>query len=154
MKKPTLFTLLLCGLLTVPLMATTYRVNNKVADNTSAKIYSTITKAQDAAQNGDTIMVEGSPDVYSDTFECTKRLIIKGPGYFLDENPGISANKLSARVGYIVFNQGSEGSVLIGVSLGNVAINSEGGGDITFRRCCLDAFYSNHDCENIAPDRY
>jgi hypothetical protein len=149
MKKTILLTLFLCGLLTIPLMATTYRVNNKVADNASLKIYSTLAKAQDAASNGDTIMLEGSQDNYSDVFQCTKQLIIKGPGYFLDENPGISANKLSANVNSINFTQGSKGTVLVGVSLG-YAYSFTGGDDITFRRCRINTFLAQHNCENIA----
>ncbi len=150
MKRTLLIALFLCGIFTIPLTATTYRVNNKVTDNAAAKIYSTLDKAQEAASNGDTIMLEGSPDVYSTTtLNCTKRLIIKGPGYFLDENPGISANKLSAHIAYINFNQGSEGSVLIGVSMGSVNINA-GGNDITFRRCCFTWFNVYSNCENIA----
>ena len=149
MKKTLLLTLFLCCLLTFPLTATTYRVNNKVADNATLKIYSTLDKAQTAAINGDTIMLEGSQDVYSTTFDVTKRLIIKGPGYFLDENPGISANKLPANVTNINFKAGSKGSVFIGVSLGNASI-SQGGNDITFRRCRIEHFVYNDNCENIA----
>jgi len=100
MKKAILLMVLLCILLTVPLLATTFRVNNKVSDNAGAKIYSTLEKAQEAASNGDTIMLEGSQDDYLTAFDLTKRLIIKGPGYFLDENPGISANKLPAVIYY------------------------------------------------------
>jgi hypothetical protein len=148
MKKAILLMMLLCILLTVPLLATTFRVNNKVSDNAAAKIYSTLEKAQIAASNGDTIMLEGSQDNYSGTFQCTKRLIIKGPGYFLDENPGISANKLSAHISDMYFMDGSKGSVIIGVSLGNVFIYT-GGNDITFRRCRLEYFAYIDNCENI-----
>jgi hypothetical protein len=149
MKKAILLTMLLRILLAVPLLATTFRVNNKVPDNAAAKIYSTLEKAQEAASNGDTIMLEGSPDIYTDVFQCAKRLVIKGPGYFLDENPGISANKLSAQVSDIYFMDGSMGSTIIGVSLGTVQIYT-GGDNITFRRCCLDKFYYTISCENIS----
>jgi hypothetical protein len=148
MKKLILLTLFLSGIFTVPLTATTFRVNNKLTDNATLKIYSTLSKAQDAANNGDTIMLEGSPDPYSD-FQCTKRLIIKGPGYFLGENPGISANKLYAVINQINFSEGSLGSVLIGVTLNNVAIYT-GGNNITFRRCCIANSVYQTNCENIA----
>ena len=149
MKKTILLTLFLYGLFSVPLTATTYRVNNKLADNASLKIYSTIQGAYDAAQNGDTIMLEGSPDSYSTGFNFVKRLIVKGPGYFLGENPGISANKLSAVINSISFYTGSEGSVLIGVTLNSVD-QYTGGNNLTFRRCCIDYFAAHSNCENVA----
>jgi hypothetical protein len=149
MKKAFFSTMLLCSLLTIPLYATTFRVNNKVPDNAASKIYSTLDKAQLAASNGDTIMLDGSQDDYSGVFQCAKRLVIKGPGYFLDENPGISANKLAAKISNIYFMDGSKGSVLIGVSFGSVQIYA-GGDNITFRRCCLDQFYYTTSCENIS----
>ncbi len=149
MKKAISLTMLICTLMTVPLVAATFRVNNKAPDNAAAKIYSTLEKAHEAASNGDTIMLEGSPDIYADVFQIAKRLVIKGPGYFLDENPGISANKLSARVSSIYFMDGSKGSVIIGVSIGNAQIYAEGD-NITFRRCCLEQFYYTTSCENIS----
>src|SRR5665647_839991 len=149
MKKAILLMVLLCILLTVPLLATTFRVNNKVPDNAGAKIYSTLENAQEAASNGDTIMLEGSQDHYSTTFELTKRLIIKGPGYFLDENPGISANKLPANINNISCKDGSKGSVFIGVSLPIINVYT-GGDDITFRRCCITYFGLVTNCENIS----
>ena len=148
MKKFILLFLFFCGLLTIPLTGTTFRVNNKLSDNAPANIYNTIQKAHDAAQNGDTIMLEGSPDIYSASFNFVKRLIIKGPGYFLGENPGISANKLSAVINSISFYTGSEGSVLIGVTLGSVH-HYTGGNNLTFRRCCIDDFAAHSNCENI-----
>jgi hypothetical protein len=135
MKKTILLTLLLCGLLTVPLTASTFRVNNKLTSNPAAKIYSAIQAAHDAAYNGDTLMIEGSAQTYSG-FTCTKKLVIKGPGYFLDENPGISANKLSAQIGeQNYFNVGSSGSLIMGIVITySLNINDN---NITVRRCNL-----------------
>ena len=135
MKKLIFLTLFLCGLLTVPLTASTYRVNNKLTDNPSAKIYSTIQAAHDAASVGDTLMIEGSSDEYS-AFTSTKRLVIKGPGYNLDENPGMSANKLSAKIGgQCSFNAGSVGSLIMSVVFTvYLYINDN---NITVRRCNL-----------------
>ena len=133
MKKLIFLTLFLCGLLTVPLTASTYRVNNKLTDNPSAKIYSTIQAAHDAAYNGDTLMIDGSSDSYSG-FTSTKRLIIKGPGYLLDENPGMSANKLSAKIGgECYFNAGSAGSLIMGIEISYTFIVSDD--NIMVRRC-------------------
>jgi hypothetical protein len=138
MKKLLLLTLFLCGLLTVPLLAQsfrTYRVNNMLTQNPAAKIYTTVQAAHDAANNGDTILVEGSPVQYSDDFNCGKKLVIKGPGYFLHENPGISANKARAEVWGVTFGAGSAGSVIMGIECYfHLVINVD---DITVRRCHL-----------------
>lgn len=148
MKKTILLSVLLCGLLTIPLMASTFRVNNKLADNVSAKIYTTIQKAHDAAYNGDTLMIDGSSESYNNGFTCTKKLVIKGPGYFLDENPGISANKLPAKIsGNISFNDGSAGSMIIGIQSSNFLYISED--NISIRRCNIYGGLSIYTHENI-----
>jgi len=146
MKKAIILTLFLYGLLGGTLMAGTYRVNNKLTNDPSAKIYSNLQDAHDAAYNGDTLMIEGSPDSYSG-ITCTKRLVIKGPGYYLDENPGISANKLSAKVyGYSYFNTGSDGSLVMGVEFDyTLEIFDD---NITVRRCILSGIYVGSN-ENI-----
>lgn len=135
MKKTIILLLFVFGLLAPSLMAGTYRVNNKLDNNPSAKIYSNLEDALDAAYNGDTLMIEGSPDSYYSILACTKRLVIKGPGYYLDENPGMSANKLSAKVSGIILNSGSEGSLIMGIQFDSpVQINDD---NITLRRCIL-----------------
>jgi len=148
MKKTIFLTMFVCGLFTISLTASTFRVNNKLTDNASAKIYSTIQKAHDAAYNGDTLMIDGSSQPYSGAFTCTKKLVIKGPGYFLDENPGISANKLSAKISTsIYFNKGSAGSLIIGVDCyySTIYIQED---NITIRRCQVYEVYF-YSSENI-----
>jgi hypothetical protein len=145
MKKIFIFTIFLSGLLGFTLMAGTFRVNNQLANNPTAKIYTNLQDAHDAAYNGDTLMVEGSPINYSG-LTCSKRLIIKGPGYFLDENPGMSANKLSAQIGSISFQAGSKGSLVMGID-GGIYIDED---DITIKRCRVCGIYLYWGpCENI-----
>jgi len=128
-------------------MAGTYRVNNKLTDNPTANIYSNLQDAHDAAYNGDTLMIEGSPDSYTG-LNCTKRLVIKGPGYYLDENPGISANKLAVFVyGEIVFNAGSNGSLIMGIRSGYSFIIYDD--NITVRRCNIGYSVYLGNSENI-----
>jgi hypothetical protein len=148
MKKTILLSVFLSGLLTVQLSASTFRVNNKLSDNASAKIYTTLQKAHDAAYNGDTLMIDGSSLSYNDVFYCTKRLVIKGPGYFLDENPGISANKLSAKIGNtLYFQNGSAGSIILGIEFSNSYLYIQDD-NITIRRCNLYEIYL-YSSENI-----
>ena len=149
MKKNLLLVIFFCGLLTVPLLATTYRVNNRLSDNPAAKIYSDIQGAHDAASNGDTIMLEGSPEIYFASFNFSKKLIVKGPGFFLDENPGISANKLPAIISSIGFHEGSKGSVIIGVTFDAFIYFYNGSSDITIRRCYLSGLNWGNSNENI-----
>jgi hypothetical protein len=144
MKKTVFFIIFLSGILGCTIMAGTFRVNNQLANNPTAKIYSNLQDAHDAAYNGDTLMVEGSPDYYNG-FTCTKRLIIKGPGYFLDENAGISANKLPAEVNSIYFSTGSKGSVAMGIHTYFTVYDD----DITIRRCYSSQVYIPKAVENL-----
>ena len=149
MEKNLFLVIFFCGLLTVPLMATTYRVNNRLSDNAAAKIYSDIQGAYDAASNGDTIMLEGSPEIYFASFNFSKKLIVKGPGFFLGENPGISANKLPAIISSIGFHEGSQGSAIFGVTFDASVYFYNGSSNITFRRCYLSGLNWGNNNENL-----
>ena len=136
-------------MLAIPLMAVTYRVNNQLTANTSAKIYTDLQAAHNAAANGDTIMVEGSPLIYGDAFTCTKRLFIKGPGYFLDENPGISANKLAAQfTDQFNLDVGSSGTVIMGIvhQISYMNVNTD---NITIRRCQIGLLPIKNGVSNL-----
>ena len=152
MKKVFLIILFFCGIMTIPLLSQsfrTYRVNNMLTQNTAAKIYTTVQAAHDAAANGDTILVEGSPLDYG-RLVLTKRLVIKGPGYFLDENPGLSANKLPATIGHeIIFENGSSGSVLMGIVYASGFYLSVIADNITIRRCSLLYLATDNGTSNI-----
>tara|TARA_R110002020_G_scaffold259768_3_gene473896 strand:+ start:47289 stop:48386 length:1098 start_codon:yes stop_codon:yes gene_type:complete len=89
--------------------------------------------------DGDTLHIEGSSLVY-DVATVTKRLVIIGPGYFLTENPKVANTTYDARIGYISFEEGSQNSELIGISIINNGSSSHGRvyirvNDITVKRC-------------------
>jgi hypothetical protein len=134
MKKTIIFALFFCGVVPGILTAGTFRVNNKLDENPSANIYSSIQDAHDAAFNGDTLMIEGSSQNYSG-FICTKKLVIKGPGYYLTENPGISANTLTASVSTTNFNPGSAGTLIMGIEFYSSLYLSDD--NLTVRRCIV-----------------
>ncbi|MBN2214882.1 MAG: hypothetical protein JW723_11610 [Bacteroidales bacterium] len=134
MKKTIIFALFFCGVVPGILTAGTYRVNNKLSDNPAANIYSSIQDAHDAAFNGDTLMIEGSSQNYSG-FICTKKLVIKGPGYYLTENPGLSANKLTASISSSNFNPGSAGTLMMGIEFKSSLYLSDD--NLTIRRCIV-----------------
>ncbi len=146
MKKALLFTLFLFGIVSFSLMAGTFRVNNTLTENAAAKIYADLQSAHDAAYNGDTLMIEGSVTSYNG-FTSTKRLCIKGPGFFLDENPGVSANKVPAVVSYVSFNEGSSGSIIMGIVFNSSVTVYDN--NITFRRCWLQYSLSVFSAENF-----
>jgi len=90
-----------------------------------------------SATAGDTLHLEGSSIDY-DNATITKKLVIIGPGYFLNENTNVSNDVLSARLDYISFNTGSSGSQLIGVyvyGFYGISINVS---NITIKRCRID----------------
>jgi len=103
--------------------ATVFRVNNALTENRSGRLFTTIQNAHNDfdVKNGDTLMVEGSTKPY-EGLKCTKRLVIIGPGYFLGENPAVNGVVASALIDNffdINFEEGSQGSFLIGMSMGN-----------------------------------
>lgn len=89
--------------------------------------------------NGDTLHVEGSGKYYA-TATITKRLVIIGPGFFLNENPQTSTNALNAYVGAVTLNAGSDGAQLIGLNNiqqypYNITVNVD---NVVIKRCRIE----------------
>jgi len=93
--------------------AKVWRLNNNAGISTD---FTSFTTAQNAASNGDTIYVEGSPTSYGN-ITISKQLIIIGTGYFLTENPQTQANLNSSKFGTVTFNTGSEGTIMTGLEI-------------------------------------
>lgn len=93
---------------------TTQAARHRVNNQGMGAQFSTINAAIGAASAGDTIYVEGSPVSYNG-FSASKKVIIIGPGYFLANNPETQANLYSATVSNSTFNNGSSGSVVMGL---------------------------------------
>lgn len=113
------------------------RVNNQLTTNQAQKIFATIQEAHDLGKAGDTLMIEGSPINYNGA-TLTKRLVLIGTGYFLDQNQNTQANQLLSQItGYINLNAGSEGTFLIGLvfSTGFNSRPSIAANNITVMRC-------------------
>lgn len=117
----------------------------------TAKDFTNLQAAHDGAAAGDTLYLIGSPINYITTkVSVTKRLVIIGPGFFLNENVDTQANVLSAFIDNttpgvceeLEFAPGSEGSVLMGVKiLGYMVINAD---NILIRR---NHFKQEYLCE-------
>lgn len=100
----------------------------------TAKDFTNLQAAHNGAAAGDTLYMIGSPINYITTkVTITKRLVIIGPGYFLNENVNAQASVLSAFIDNttpgvceeLEFAAGSDGSVLMGLRiLGFLEINA------------------------------
>jgi hypothetical protein len=146
--KPTmrhLSVLLLAALLPALAQGAILRVNNTGVPAP----YTSVSAAMNAAQNGDTIHLEASPINYG-TLTLTKRLVIIGPGYFLDVNQLTQSNANSARMDWVSFSTGSEGSVIFGVVFNsNTTINRS---NVRIERCRFMNnvnFYSSSPLNNV-----
>lgn len=95
-----------------------WRVNNNPGITVD---FTTLQAAHDGASSGDTIHLEGSPNSYGG-LQCSKKLVILGPGYFLGENQNTQALTQSGKADQIVLNDGSEGSVIMGLDFRNNSI--------------------------------
>ena len=108
-----------------------WRVNNNPGVNAN---FTTLQAAHDGAASGDTIYLESSATNY-DNLTCSKKLIIIGTGYFLDQNQGLQAFTLPSQVNAININSGSEGSIIEGLSIaGSNVITINSVSDIIIRR--------------------
>jgi hypothetical protein len=121
------------------------RVNNNPGINAD---YTNLQDANDNANDGDTIYLEGSTAEYAGA-NLSKKLTIIGPGYFLSENDSTQANGLEAKLnGEIRFNAGSEGSVITGSTIDSyylyISVDN-----ISIARCNVYRIYINGDVDNI-----
>ena len=111
MKQIIFLLLIASGLMaTLQAQAKIWRVKNfctAVADFTTAQA------AHDGASAGDTIYFESSLISYGD-LTCTKKLILVGTGYFLNENPETQSKVLPATLNNVTFSNGSANSCIMG----------------------------------------
>src|SRR5262245_10399678 len=122
------YLILLCMLLVTALpdaQARIWRVNNQEAMGAD---FTYLSAAYSAAAAGDTLHIE-SLSAYEYLPSFTKKLMILGPGYFLEENPQTRAATQSVQLyGSIIFEPGSEGSVLMGLNFQGSSVYIRTGG--------------------------
>ena len=118
MNKTLLLVVSLVLLVCLNATAKIWRVNNIVGITAD---FATLQAAHDGATAGDTLHLEGSPNVYG-SLTFTKKLIVIGPGYYLDENPNTQAYTQSAKVSTFDFRPGSGGSIVMGIDFQNNSI--------------------------------
>lgn len=121
--------------------ATVLRVSN--VTNSGAP-YSNIPAAIEAAVNGDTIMVDGSPDKYLEvtgttgTLNINVRVVLMGPGYLLTQNGVQSNGDLTAEISRnIKISEGAAGTIIQGVNLTGTEIDIQVP-NVVITRCKVD----------------
>jgi hypothetical protein len=148
MKKNSILVVLVIGLLSIFQLAegkiwrtnaySNYNGINLWGDNYGGSetypVFKNVEQAEAVAQNGDTVYVE--PGTYPN-FQLTRRLTIIGPGYF--HTTGLSYRASNAWFQGIRFEDGAEGSRLIGISYASgassIVISCS---DITIERCWIE----------------
>jgi len=106
-----------------------WRVNN---NSGIAADFTTLQAAHDGASAGDTLHLEASPTSYGGA-SFTKKLVVIGPGYFLNENPNTQALKQTALVSTIYLYTASAGTVLMGLDFNGNSVQVYAN-DIVIRR--------------------
>lgn len=110
-----ILTILVLSLCWFSVNATSWRVNNNPAINAD---FATFEAAHDAASPGDTIYVEGNgEESHYGLVTISKKLIVIGPGYFLNENDSTQANTAYARFRAITIDPGAEGTEIYGLQM-------------------------------------
>ena len=128
------FTLVLLFIVT-QISARTLTLNN---NNPSAGQYTTWAAVADAANNGDTILIQGSVNNYY-TLNVNKRLVIIGPGH----NPVDKQNAQKAFADAIVFYTGSNGSKVYGMEVSYTQAYENNIDSVEIHLCRMnDGFYA------------
>lgn len=156
MKSKPLF-LILCLLATGFHLSATIRMVSNSPDAPPG-YFTTLQSAHDAAVDDDTLYVNGSAMPYSQLFQCSKKLVIIGPGYFLDgNNPNTPVSYPAVIDAAIQFNRtdnlqpssGSSGSQLIGIEhTASLTINSS---NVMIIKCKLNRVYIMTQTNTIPP---
>lgn len=135
--------LFVCMMAAVSVNAKTWRVNNNagvIAD------FTTFFAAVNAAAAGDTIHLEPSATSYgTNSFTLGKRVIVIGPGYFLDPtnvsepaNTGLQAATKESRLDFFRLGTGADGSKFLGITIqGSIYFN--GVSNVSFEKVYFPA---------------
>lgn len=122
--------LLIASIVSLTASAKVWRVNNNVG---VVADFSTFYQAVAGAATGDTLYFEPSAiDYVTNSTTLSKRLVMVGPGYFLDPanssepaNTGLQAATKDARLGFFYVGAGADGSKFLGVTIaGSVYLNA------------------------------
>ena len=143
MKKIMLILAVAC--MTTAANARILRVSNVSG---SSAPYASIQAAHDAANAGDTIMVDASSTRYTATsssnIDLTKRVVVIGPGYNLVQNGVVEEGASGASVGKFTIK--AEGTVIKGMTLGSLTISAP---KAVINRCHIGDISINKGADNV-----
>ena len=144
MKKNLLLTLI-AGSLVLNTFATVRTVSNHPAGGSQ---YSTLQNAYDAANDGDTLLIEGSTVAYQSPSVWVKLLVVIGPGI-----KTIKQGFHRAELEFFVMGTGGGGSKFYGIKLQAIEINQNVNG-LIFEDCLFDYYLylgtsNNNNITNI-----
>ena len=126
--------------------ARVWRVNNNVGINADFTTFFDAVNSSTVVA-GDTLYFEPSAtDYQTNSINVAKRLVMIGPGYFLDPsntfspgNPGLQVATADVRIGFFRLEAGAAGSKFIGLSfVGGVYLNATS--DIVFERSIFGGY--------------
>lgn len=129
-----------------PAESKVWRVNNAPGIQADFKSLQDVFSSSSVV-SGDTIYIEGSPDSYNASSSLTKRLIFFGPGYLLNENPGLQALTNTASINAITLDSLASGSRFYGLRLNQLYTFSTVD-DIKVSRCSLSIYSSGNAAAN------
>ena len=130
MKKTIVTLVALCA--TMAAQATILRVSN-VSGSTAP--YSTVQAALSAAAVGDTIMLDASSESYDLDYKVNKRVVIIGPGYWLQDNGIIQEGSQRAYIDGC-FQIYTSGVVVMGIWFRSMYI-AKNCTDVVIKRCYI-----------------
>ncbi|MCG2614658.1 hypothetical protein LZZ85_10215 [Terrimonas sp. NA20] len=117
-----------------------WRINNNIGINADFTTFHEAVNSSSVVA-GDTLYFEPSTtDYQTNSISVSKRLVMIGPGYFLDPsntfspgNPNLQVATADVRLGFFRIDAGGEGSKILGLSIvGGVYLNATA--DIVFER--------------------
>lgn len=139
--KHIFFTLLAIPFFAFSVSAKIWRVNNNSGVNAD---FTTLQEAHDGASSGDTLHLEASPTSYGNaTF--TKKLVVIGAGYYLDQNLNKQASQQNSIVDGITLNSGASGSVISGLNFNSSGITVQASDVVIRRNIFVQGYDDNFD---------
>ncbi|WP_435353920.1 right-handed parallel beta-helix repeat-containing protein [Emticicia sp. SJ17W-69] len=127
-----------CAIVGTSVFAQTVRRVNKTPGLNDPSIYTSVQAAHDASGAGDIIYVEPT-DVDAGSYgnvTLNRRVTIIGTGYDLGNTPNTSFDKRGVSLGNLSFDNGSAGSLVMGMSIGGVGIYDI---NCTITRCTMNS---------------
>jgi hypothetical protein len=139
MKKIFLLFVMMTGILSAT-QAKIWRINNNAGITADFSSFHAAANSS-AVLGGDTLYMEPSNTQYAtNSMTLTKRLVVVGPGFFLDPansttpgNPGLQVSTTDSEIAFLRLGTGSDGSRFLGVTMSG-ALYFNGAANVSFEK--------------------